>query len=546
MAHSNLPAIEDIPGGSISKLKKDPLLAILTELRVPLPDKNTVPELRKLLNVALADPAAAMDERFQKFLVYRAATSHKKTDARTSADKSNEDCADAAAKGDAGASGANKTLLDQKVKTDPPPQHKRLGGTAPKKLDDDEASTLSDSDHSSEDLTPATPKDVPEVIDADTAVRKIAIDAAAMPLMVNFKGPDHREVWIPPAQRSQVPVFEAADNSGVYTTSLKTLLPMAIAQETPIKNNRKGKIGIQGITGGHLDLGTVDQLLSDTPLPVLGLAAADTFKLRTTDVALICDVFWAPAEQDTKLSALDPEMKPLDEARARAAVAAAAGPSSDGADPAFIAFLRQHLVTGDIKAQEWPQLSTISQMKVRWQYLAKAIQFLEGWKKPRGGYRVPTTYTAYAGRSFKKDDIERALHIGHSIAHKDNMLFQEKTVQHDLEAKRWVEEGKHADKFDKLTISQWQHYLREAKTAKEEGDKRRAKEEQRKLRHREKRTTTRAPSTSDSEEAERKRKRKAKGRRSPSAGSESSLADEDVPAKKKGKARARSSDLDAV
>jgi tape measure domain-containing protein len=84
-------------------------------------------------------------------------------------------------------------------------------------------------------------------------------------------------------------------------------------------------------------------------------------------------------------------MKPLDEARARAAVAAAAGPSSDGADPAFIAFLRQHLVTGDIKAQEWPQLSTISQMKVRWQYLAKAIQFLEGWKKPRGGYRVPTS-----------------------------------------------------------------------------------------------------------------------------------------------------------
>ncbi|KAJ7232239.1 hypothetical protein C8J57DRAFT_1383906 [Mycena rebaudengoi] len=546
MANSNLPAIEDIPGGSISKLKKDPLLGILTELGVPLLDKNTVPELRKLLNVALADPAAAMDEHFQKFLVYRAATSHKKTDARTSADKSNEDCADAAAKGDAGASGANKTLLDQKVKTDPPPQHKCLGGTAPKKLDDDEASTLSDSDHSSEDLTPATPKDVPEVIDAHTAVRKIAIDAATLPLMVNFKGPDHREVWIPPAKRSQVPVFEAADNSGVYTTSLKTLLPMAIAQETPIKNNRKGKIGIQGITGGHLNLGTVDQPLSDTPLPVLGLAAADTFKLRTTDVALICDVFWAPAEQDTNLSALDPEMKPLDEARARAAVAAAAGPSSDGADPAFIAFLRQHLVTGDIKAQEWPQLSTISQMKVRWQYLAKAIQFLEGWKKPRGGYRVPTTYTAYAGRLFKKDDIERALHIGHSIAHKDNMLFQEKTVQHDLEAKRWVEEGKHADKFDKLTISQWQHCLSEAKTAKEEGDKRRAKEEQRKLRHREKRTTTRAPSTSDSEEAERKRKRKAKGWRSPSAGSESSLADEDVPEKKKGKARARSSDLDAV
>jgi hypothetical protein len=55
--------------------------------------------------------------------------------------------------------------------------------------------------------------------------------------MVNFKGPDHREVWIPPAKRSQVPVFEAADNSGVYTTSLKTLLPMAIAQETPIKSN---------------------------------------------------------------------------------------------------------------------------------------------------------------------------------------------------------------------------------------------------------------------------------------------------------------------
>jgi hypothetical protein len=66
-------------------------------------------------------------------------------------------------------------------------------------------------------------------------------------------------------------------------------------------DNRKGKIGIQGITGGHLNLGTVDQPLSDTPLPVLGLAAADTFKLRTTDVALICDVFWAPAEQDTNV-----------------------------------------------------------------------------------------------------------------------------------------------------------------------------------------------------------------------------------------------------
>lgn len=52
---------------------------------------------------------------------------------------------------------------------------------------------------------------------------------------VLFQGSEPREVWIPPSQRSQITVLKAADDSGYYT-DLKTLLPLVLDKDSPIKS----------------------------------------------------------------------------------------------------------------------------------------------------------------------------------------------------------------------------------------------------------------------------------------------------------------------
>jgi hypothetical protein len=112
---------------------------------------------------------------------------------------------------------------------------------------------------------------------------------------------------MPPENRTQIPVFKAKGDSGVYASSLK-ILPLVITQESPIKGSTfvniqnyshhtagdgKSKIGVVGVTGGHLNLGTIDQFMSGALPTVLDLEAADTCTLRTTDAGLIWDVFWS-------------------------------------------------------------------------------------------------------------------------------------------------------------------------------------------------------------------------------------------------------------
>ena len=55
-------------------------------------------------------------------------------------------------------------------------------------------------------------------------------------VVVQFLGPQPREVWIPPSQRSQISVAKASDNSGEYVAPLKEILPLALAQDSPIKS----------------------------------------------------------------------------------------------------------------------------------------------------------------------------------------------------------------------------------------------------------------------------------------------------------------------
>ncbi|KAJ6610748.1 hypothetical protein B0H10DRAFT_1953663 [Mycena sp. CBHHK59/15] len=135
MDSSGLPSLADIKGGPVSSLTRKPLLSIVAALKLSVPDKITVPELKVAVKEALSALEAAADEHFQKFVIYPRFGSAK-APVQTGADKSQQDAA--AAKEDTVPSGTNTKFLTKDTKTDPPPQYKRLGGDHVKsKVDDD-------------------------------------------------------------------------------------------------------------------------------------------------------------------------------------------------------------------------------------------------------------------------------------------------------------------------------------------------------------------------------------------------------------------------
>ncbi|KAJ7795375.1 hypothetical protein B0H13DRAFT_2393065 [Mycena leptocephala] len=256
------------------------------------------------------NPELAHAEAYQKFIVYPRG---KHAPVKTSLDKRLED--DLLGKSDAvPASGANKKLVAAGIKTDPPPQYKPLGGGIKGSKQDEP--DLSEDDRSSPPTTSSVSgfDDVPkpseeelvlfnpeEPDDNDTRTRNgDDQDTEDLPIIIKFNGDDPREVWLAPAQRSQISVTKTEDNTGTsYLTSLKHLLPIAIGELSPIKKDAKGKIGISGpATGGRVNLGTVDQFTLGPLPPILDLHIND-YSLNRVPHGLLCDIFYEAARAPT-------------------------------------------------------------------------------------------------------------------------------------------------------------------------------------------------------------------------------------------------------
>ncbi|KAJ6513216.1 hypothetical protein C8R45DRAFT_1154249 [Mycena sanguinolenta] len=322
--------LEAIPPGKINGLKKEHLLVIAEVLGIKFivsgVGKQNVPEMKITLNEALKNPGLAFKEELQKFIIYpRGVTAPIKN----SADKTTDDALQNKSELNPPATGAHKTLLENGSTSDPPPQYKPLGGAGPKKEDHESnvvdsdgqrrfrvgeilsqglVAPTSSSDADSED-TNQKKKDRthkrlmkrPEIVEANVEMNKL-------PIVVHFVGSHDRsrsrEVWIPPSQRSQISVAKASDNSGDYTAPLKTILPIALAQDSPIKSwsllvkDGRAKLGIVGPLGPHLNLGTVDDFAGNNFPEPLALDRVNNYKLEPINGGLLCRVFWEP--QNTK------------------------------------------------------------------------------------------------------------------------------------------------------------------------------------------------------------------------------------------------------
>ncbi|KAJ7247753.1 hypothetical protein C8J57DRAFT_1724413 [Mycena rebaudengoi] len=528
-----LPLLDDLKAGSIHSLNKKELQTIVIALGVlTLTDlskrENTRDKLREYIDKALLKPEVASDARFQKFIVHRF---QKAALNENSADKTVNDLRQG--KEDLPATGANKKLLEVDSKSDPPPQFAKLGGSGAVLSDDDE-SVLSSS-HSSP--TPDVDDKVDErpVTPTKSPLKEGSLQDSGdpcLPIGVRFLGPNPREVWINANE------LEVTKNvAGNYVTSFKKLLPMAISRDSPLKGNGKAKISVTGKSGGHISLGPISQFV-EGPLPqVLDIPVVDECRLRLADggMTLEADVFWSDSSTGTvpnPFSQLGPDTKPLEVARARAAVAKAEINDDDDelqSGDEFILFLRQEL---NAREKPYPQLNTIGQMVERYRALLAAMKTCdEKYDRPsKGGFRIPDDHPneRFRGRQFLKNHIQQALHIRHAIAGKDAKYFKHDVIKCDPAAVIWVGESKGGSTFKDLSPKEWlEHlaYMKEAAAASKSESKGKGK-----------RTAT----DEQEEEKERKRKRKKEKREKSKEG------DKFVAGSSKSKAgRKDSEDLDS-
>ncbi|KAJ7777717.1 hypothetical protein DFH07DRAFT_976934 [Mycena maculata] len=518
---NNLPPLKEIKGGSVSNLHKAELLGLAKALGItmpPRPSDVTKADLSRDIKAALE---ATSDVGFLKFKVHRPDTTGGAA-LKNSADKAKEDSEASAKKADTAPSGANKKLLELGTKTDPPAQHKRLGGgltgagsNAKAKVEDSAHSELSslESEGEEEIDTPSgaknqgvlmgqEPKDPVftsgnvnhTAMQGDIAPAEIKpLDMDECPIVITFLGSsENREIWILPAQRGDVRVSKTPE--GAYVSSWKQVIPNALVQFSPAKGSQNLKISVNGPTGNPLPLGTADDFMKGTLPPVLSLDEADTCTLIQKGSMLVCEVFLGPGRSglsDTvkaEDSAYTGKIKPLVLARERRQMPKpkAGKRPRDFADsdedvhkdnPEFLAFLCTILHSK--KEGYGKSLKTVGEQRERFIDLDTAIIECDAnyasLSRGTAVYRILATYADHVNEEyrkftncgFNKREIESALNIGHTIASQDRQLFKSALLVHDPVAQSWVNGDKDldqtvVDEFDQMTCKQFLERLQKA------------------------------------------------------------------------------------
>ncbi|KAJ6482016.1 hypothetical protein C8R45DRAFT_1003739, partial [Mycena sanguinolenta] len=282
---------------SITKKLKGELQAIASALR--LEAEQTVPDLRNGIQKHIcAHPELADNPRYTPLFAHRPEA---KLTGKNSADKTDEE---GSVSGGGGAIiGANRTLHEQQVKTEPPAQFSRLTLHDTKRVpeteginDDDDSDSNSGSVGSRGD----SPSPVPEERKEKLKVKKQPtreVVRANLPEVIRVNFFDAND---PMAEPRQVPVLSkeirisastAENGSTQYTTKLSELLPVAFQNDSPIKD-RGGRIYRPDIRGqGHNHIGKIDTILEGDCRP-LQIGEVNTYTLRTASSGdLFCDLF---------------------------------------------------------------------------------------------------------------------------------------------------------------------------------------------------------------------------------------------------------------
>ncbi|KAJ6613066.1 hypothetical protein B0H10DRAFT_2049882 [Mycena sp. CBHHK59/15] len=415
--------------------KRDELDLIAVAMGLPITGNK--PDVLKAIERHIkANPQLADDHLFLPLFAHRAAP---KAGHQNSATKAAA-AASEASKAPKPATGANKTLLDNGVKADPPPQFSKLpsgakaGEGAP--INDAEDSDLS-SAVDAVGSVPGTPepKEKPKTPEIIANVPGV--------VQVNFFDENNhavlsRQVCV---LSGDVPIsVTTAENGNMqFTTSLSRLIPAAIHNDTPIKD-RGGRLYRPNIRGepAHHHLGRIDALLAGEAR-TLAVGAINEYTLAADDGdTLVCNLFWDQSSQAIGeaggatavpgveqqgpqnvhslegISGINPP--PVAHERLRFTGAGTDIPLAIATDRAMhnpthrLAAPRVHASFVDFLRARMVEVAP-SIILQRIQIQEKVLAHFTPWSKPSGGYIVPAGSGEYSGVIFTKPEILEALRL---------------------------------------------------------------------------------------------------------------------------------------
>ncbi|KAI0749205.1 hypothetical protein C8Q80DRAFT_1269119 [Daedaleopsis nitida] len=303
-------------------------------------------------------------------------------------------------------------------------------------------------------------------------------------VIVSFLNPDNlkapaEEICVEEGRRLKVERTTGANGNEHAYVRLSELMPVAIQQAgTPMKGRRArvSRAGIQS-EGGRIDLGTIEAISEGKRVKQLELSKVDRLELQPVigdDNTFICQLFLrdaalvndTPAHHPTaglQPGAIQPVTSLLSTAAPRNAPLVSTGRSTSTSKDGLVVFLRA-LFNGP--QQPWRKAKTAGDILERQKMLERAMETLDElrWGKSKGGYRIPEDYAdagTFAGHSFVKQDVLRALHLGHSQASDDGALFKKDVLGKVAKVRDWYDHGddsEHAARFTDMSIKEFRMY----------------------------------------------------------------------------------------
>ncbi|KAI1781747.1 hypothetical protein LXA43DRAFT_1105398 [Ganoderma leucocontextum] len=517
--------------------KKADLDAIAQALDIfrPKSKDNRTVLARKINQHLKKNPALAKEKRFQGLYSYRRDKEAERGAPKSSAEKEAEVELEAS-KTAKEATGALKTLVDQDIARDPPARTARLNGrftrsSGPPKTTVQESSEVEESSPEpvsevpSKSRTPIISTEPESTNPDELQVEESGNGGAALPetpkkahhhqgvsrghggrglnpdIIVAFQhdsGPVD-EVHVPGAGRLVRHV--RGPNGREHTTvHLSELLPLAFEYASTPMKNRGGRLSRPGTTFGdsHVDIGSVAAFARKERVKYLESETANNYELEPVPDdgnTLVCRLFVrserAPEVQResqhsiglTKASipvASDSTVKPGPSSNIKGAQASdsvQAPLPGKSVDDTFVVWLRDKL---NGPKREWKKGLSVADVLPRVKALRDALEHLRdwGWEKSQGGYQVPEGGGAgtYAGRSFKKDDILKALRLGSTTANSNDKLFAPAIMRKIPQLQEWYDnpDGPQAATFEHMTIRdfmKWRDDLLKPAKARKRNDK---------------------------------------------------------------------------
>ncbi|KAJ7710805.1 hypothetical protein B0H17DRAFT_1190494 [Mycena rosella] len=465
------------------------------------PKLNKAPLLTAIQKHMKAHPEIADDPRFLPLFAHR---SRPTSGGKNSAGKTAEEAVEAS-KPPKATTGANKTLLELGLKSDPPAQFGKLfsGGQKPDKTVDPR--TDSDTSDTESPLAPsarATPE--PEFKGEKVQSKQ------EMSVQVNFFDElDHaaapRQVLL---DAFPVIISTSDDGKRKYSTLLSELIPAAIKNDSPIKGMSLmearilftntsfpecgGRVYRPNIRSdpAHHHLGKMEALLAGEA-SALKPRQMDEYTLRPSNDGIFeCDIFLdhsAQAVGGFTDSAVRPEVDfqthgttpgagrlkfagkgsdiPVYIAADRAKHDAMHKNAAPGVRDGFAEYLHSVIKAAvpDIPdfGDEWIRSMFAGQMLDRYLNQEAVFTFLSKWSGAMAGYMTPKDHGEYSGQKFRKDFVYDVINVKSSTVNDTDTWFSPELLENAPKAKAWVEsKGKINDsRFRKMRSARFKEYL---------------------------------------------------------------------------------------